>query len=391
MFHKLEAEFKKRFISDSGKRECAIINIIALLLFDQTTVFTFNRKNAPLVGVDLSSTSVKVLELVRNGAGYRVEGYAVEPLPANAVQEKTIADVDAVGETIRKAIKRAGTKTKTCAMAVPGSAVITKMITMPAALKEDELEAQVQLEADQYIPYALEEVNLDFNVLGTTEGNPETVDVLLAASRSENVDMRMAAAEIAGLLPKVMDVEPYAVETAFTRVMEGGAGEADSDRLVAILDIGATMTSLDVISNEQLIYTREQPFGGKQLTEEVMRRYGMSYEEAGLAKKDGQLPENYVTEVLVPFKETIVQQANRFLQFFFSASQHSAVDHVLVAGGCAAIPGVDELIESRLSTSTSIANPFGFMSLGSRVSAEKLNADASSLLIACGLALRGFD
>lgn len=353
-------------------------------------MLTLRRKNAPLVGLDLSSTSVKVLELVKNGAGYRVEGYAVEPLPANSVQEKTIADVDAVGETIRKAVKRAGSKTKACAMAVPGSAVITKVITMPAALSEDEMEAQVQLEADQYIPYSLEEVNLDFNVLGPSEGNPETMDVLLAASRSENVDMRIAAAEIAGLVPKVMDVEPYAVETAYTQVMEG-ASEADSERLVAILDVGATMTSLDVVSNGQLIYTREQPFGGKQLTEEVMRRYGLSYEEAGLAKKNGQLPENYVTEVLVPFKETIVQQANRFLQFFYSASQHSSVDHVVVAGGCAAIPGVDELIESRLSTPTSIANPFGFMSLGSRVNAEKLNSDASSLLIACGLALRGFD
>ena len=348
----------------------------------------FGRKKSPLIGIDISSTSVKLLELSKHGEQYRVENHAVEPLPANSISEKALADVDAVGETIRKAVKRAATKTKNCALAVAGSAVITKIITMPASLKDDELEGQIQLEADQYIPYALEEVNLDFNVLGSTEGNPDTVDVLLAASRSENVEMRVAAAELAGLNPKIMDVEAYAVENSFIRL----PGQiSDEKKTVAIIDIGATMTSLNVISDGRMIYTREQPFGGKQLTEEIMRRYGLSYEEAGLAKKEGGLPQNYVPEVLEPFKETIAQQVNRFLQFFYSASQHDGVDQTLLGGGCASIPGLDELIETRLGISTSIANPFSQMSLASRVNPQKLGNDAPSLLIACGLALRSFD
>lgn len=353
-------------------------------------MFPFSRKKPPLVGIDVSSTSVKLVELSHSGSTYRVEGYAVEPLPANAVVEKNIAEVEAVGETIRRAVKRAGTKNKLCALAVPSSAVITKVITMPANLGDQDLESQIQIEADQYIPYALEEVNLDFEVLGATERNPETVDVLLAASRSENVEVRMAAAQMAGLIAKVMDVEAYTVENVYP-FFGLPNGSDDHKTVVAVVDVGATMTSINVLEAGKLVYTREQPFGGKQLTEEIMRRYGLSYEEAGLAKKEGGLPDNYVTEVLDPFKETMAQQVHRFLQFFFAASQHSAVDHIVLAGGCAAIPGIDELIESRIGTTTTMANPFRDMALSSRVNPQRLANDAPSLIMAGGLALRSFD
>ena len=345
----------------------------------------FTRKQVPVLGIDISSTSVKLVELSPHGNGYKVESHAVEPLPANAVVEKNIAEVDAVGETIRKALKRAGTKNKLCALAVPSSAVITKVITMPATLNEADMETQIQLEADQYIPYALEEVNLDFEVLGPTEKNPETVDVLLAASRSENVEMRVAAAEMAGLTAKIIDVEAYTIENVYHLLPEF---DATREKIVAIIDVGATMTSINVMEHGKLVYTREQPFGGKQLTEEIMRRYGLSYEEAGLAKKEGGLPDNYVPEVLEPFKETMANQVHRFLQFYFAASQHAAVDHIVLAGGCAAIRGIDEMIESQVGTPTTIANPFSKMSLASRINPQRLADDAPSLILACGLALR---
>ena len=345
----------------------------------------FTRKKVPVLGIDISSTSVKLVELAQTGSGYKVESHAVEPLPANAVVEKNIAEVEAVAETIRKAIKRAGTKNKLCALAVPSSAVITKVITMPASLNDADMETQIQLEADQYIPYALEEVNLDFEVIGPTEKNPETVDVLLAASRSENVEMRVAAAEMAGLTTKIMDVEAYTIENVYPLLPEY---EATREKVVAIIDVGATMTSINVMEQGKLAYTREQPFGGKQLTEEIMRRYGLSYEEAGLAKKEGGLPDNYVPEVLEPFKETMANQVHRFLQFYFAASQQAAVDHIVLAGGCAAIRGIDEMIESQVGTPTTIANPFSRMSLASRINPQRLADDAPSLILACGLALR---
>jgi len=347
----------------------------------------FSRKSTPVIGIDVSSTAVKLLELSGGGSKYKVESYAVEPLPANSVVEKNITDVEAVGDSIRRALKRAGTKNKFSALAVAGSAVITKVITMPANISEEEMASQIELEADQYIPYALDEVNLDFEVIGPSETDPERVDVLLAASRSENVDIRVAAVDIAGLTCKIVDVEAFALENAFGVIARdlptGGMGET-----VALVDIGATMTSLSVLSDNKIVYAREQAFGGKQLTEEIQRRYGLTYEEAGLAKRQGGLPENYVPEVLEPFKESMAQQVNRSLQFFYSSSQVGQVDRIVLAGGCASIENSDRVVAEKTGVDVQTANPFAHMALASKLNAEALANDAPSLMIACGLAMR---
>lgn len=350
----------------------------------------FTRKKPLLLGMDISSTAVKLLELSEHNGRYRVESYAVEPLPANAVVEKNIADVEAVGETIRRAVKRTSSRTRMAAVAVAGSSVITKIIPMSASLSDEDMESQINLEADQYIPYPLDEVRLDFEVIGPTENNPDSVDVLLAACRSENVDMRVAALDIAGIEAKIVDVEAYALENAFSLLSEQIPNNS-SNMTIAVVDIGATMTTLNVLHDRKIIYTREQVFGGKQLTEEIMRRYGLSYEEAGMAKRQGGLPDNYIPEVLEPFKDNMAQQVSRALQFFFSSSQYNNVDHIVLAGGSASIPGADELIEEHIGTSTSIANPFASMSLASRIKPQTLSNDAPAMLIACGLALRSFD
>jgi type IV pilus assembly protein PilM len=348
-----------------------------------------SQKKPPLIGLDISSTSVKLMELSKTGSSYRIEGIGVEPLPANAVVEKNIADVEAVGESVKRALSKSKIKSKNVAIAVAGSSVITKKITMPASLSEEEMEGQIQLEADQYIPYPLEEVNLDFQVLGITENNPETVDVLLAACRSENVDERVTAVELAGLTAKIVDIEAYTVETVFS-AMAPQMPDEGMDKTIAIVDIGATMTNLSVIQNHRLIYTREQNFGGKQLTEEIMRRYGLSYDEAGLAKRQGGLPDNYEPEVLEPFKETTAQQVSRFLQFFYSAGGSDGdIDHLVLGGGTACLQNLAELTESHIGVPTSIANPFNDMSSSGKVNKANLQADAPSFLIAAGLAIRG--
>lgn len=353
-------------------------------------VSLFRRANTPLLGIDISSTSVKLLELSRTGGRYRVESYAVEPLPPNSVVEKNITDAELVGEAIRRAVAKSGTKTKTAACAVAGSAVITKIITMPAELSEDEMESQIQIEADQYIPYPLEEISLDFQVLQASEHEPDKVDVMLAASRSDNVDIRVAALGVGGLTAKVVDVEAFALENAMQLLVESSELIADS-HVVAIMDVGATTSTLSVLEDSKIIYTREQSFGGRQLTDEIQRRYGLSYEEAGLAKRQGGLPDNYHPEVLQPFMESMAQEVNRALQFFYSSSQVGAVDHVVIAGGCASIDGIDKLIQSKIDTTVTIANPFKNMTVSSRVKAEALANDAPALMIACGLALRSFD
>lgn len=347
----------------------------------------FGRKQAPMLGVDISSTSVKLLELSRSGGRYRVESYAVEPLPPNSVVEKNITDAELVGEAIGRAVKKSGTRTRTAACAVAGSAVITKIISMPANLSEEEMEGQIQIEADQYIPYPLEEISLDFEVLSLSATEPDKVDVLLAASRSDNVDRRVAALDVGGLQAKVVDVEAFGLENAVSLVMN----DIGDQHIIAIMDVGATTSTLSVLEGNSIVYTREQLFGGRQLTDEIQRRYGLSYEEAGLAKRQGGLPDNYEPEVLQPFRESMAQEVNRALQFFYSSSQVGTVNHVVIAGGCASINGIDGLIREKIDTPVSVANPFANMSVASRVRADALANDAPAMMIACGLSLRSFD
>ena len=353
-------------------------------------MFPFKKKSMPLLGIDISVTAIKLLELARSGNTYRVESYAVEALPPNSVVDKNISDIDAVGEAIGRAVKKSGSKTKNAAAAVAGSSVIIKTIEMPADLSDNDMESQIQVEADQYIPFPLEEVALDFEVLGQVENNPDRVNVLLAASRNEIVDTRVAALELGGLTAKIIDLETFALENTVRLIAQEQLGLGE-EAVIAVADVGSSVTTFSVLEGMNIVYSREQQFGGAQLTEDIQRRYGLSYEEAGLAKKQGGLPENYVSEVLDPFKDNMASQISRAQQFFFSSSQIASIDHLIIAGGCASIEGVAELIESKIGVTTTVANPFANMAVSSRVSANALSNDSPALMVACGLALRSFE
>lgn len=351
----------------------------------------FNPKARPLLGMDISSSAVKLVELTANGKeGYRVERYTIEVLPKDAVSDGNIANLDGVVDAVKRAWKRLGTSTRNVAMALPGSAVITKKIIVPSGLREDQLEVQVESEANQYIPFAIDEVNLDFQVLGPAPSVPEELEILIAASKKERVEDRVAVAESAGLSAVVVDVEPLAALAAY-ELIERQLPEGGKNQTVALIDAGSNVMSLTVMRNGQQVYAREQAFGGAQLTQDIARHYGMTYEEAEMAKRAGNLPEGYENELLTPFMESLALEVSRALQFFFTSTQFNQVDHIVLAGGCAVIPGVDEVVATRTQVSTLIANPFANMVLSDRVRAKSLLADASSLMVACGLALRRFD
>jgi len=357
--------------------------------FDISTLL--NPKARPLLGLDISSSAVKLVELTANGKeGYRVERYTIEVLPKDAVSDGNIANMDGVVDAVKRAWKRLGTSTRNVAMALPGSAVITKKIIVPAGLREDQLEIQVESEANQYIPFAIDEVNLDFQVIGPAPSLPDELEVFIAASKKERVEDRVAVADAAGLSAVVVDVETQAALSAFElieRQLPGGG----KNQTIALVDAGSSVMSLTVMRNGQQVYAREQAFGGGQLTQDIARHYGMTYEEAEVAKRAGTLPEGYETELLAPFMENLALEISRALQFFFTSTQYNQVDNIVLAGGCAVIPGVDEVVATRTQVSTLIANPFANMVLSERVRAKSLLADASSLMVACGLALRRFD
>ena len=329
------------------------------------------KKHRPLIGLDITTSSVKLIELGSVGGQYRVESYAAEATPQNSVNEKAVVDPTSVGDAVRRAVKRSGARSRECAIAISGDAAITKIIQMPGSLAENELEGQVELQADQYIPFPMEEVSYDFEVLGPAEHDPDMVDILLVATRTENVEQRQAAVEAAGLKARIVDVEAFALENA-CRLLKHQMPDEGLEHNVAVVDFGASSTTFSVLRDLKVIYTRDFAFGGQQLTEEIMRTYGLSHEDAGRAKKEGGLPSNYEPEVLDPFIDDMTQQVSRSLQFFLaSGGGREQPEQILVCGGCANIPGVADVIGSRVGVPTEIGNPLGDMKLASRAQVRR--------------------
>jgi type IV pilus assembly protein PilM len=350
----------------------------------------FGKRNAALVGIDISTSGVKLVELADAGKGqFRLERYASEPLPRGAVVEGNIENIDQVSEAVRRVLKKSGSRARLVALGMPTASVITKKIILAGGLSEDELELQVESEASQYIPFALDEVSLDFDVIGPVENSPEDVEVLLAASRKEKVEDRVAVAEAAGLKPTVMDIESYAARSAIEQVSDqlnnGGAGQ-----IIALFQIGAQNTHISVLLDGQLLYEREQPFGGNKLTQEIVRSYGLTHEEAEAKKKTGELPAGWESELLEPFLEDAAQEVARALQFFFTSTPYNRVDHIFLAGGCAVIPGIVDAVSSKTAIATSVVSPFKGMQLSASIREKQLRHDAPAYLVACGLAMRRF-
>ena len=351
----------------------------------------FTVKSPALIGVDISSTSIKLVELSDMGKGvHRLERYVVEALPKDVVTDGNIVNLDQVSDGLKRAWKRLATRNRNVALALPAAMVITKKIIVPSGQKEEDLKLTVEAEANQYIPFALDEVNLDFQILGPAPNNPDEVEILIAASRKEKVEDRVAIAEAAGLKPRVMDVESYATQEAF-RLIAPSLPANGRDQNIALVDIGAHVSHFYVLRNDQFLFSRDQAFGGNQLTYDIQRAFNLSPEEAESAKKNQGLPENYDADVLQPFMETLALEVTRALQFFFTSTSYSQVDQVVLAGGCALVPGLDELVAKRAGVNAIVGNPFANMSVSDRIRPRQLAADAPVLLIGCGLALRSFN
>lgn len=349
----------------------------------------FQTSTPPLIGIDISSSAVKMVSLADDGhGGYRLEGYAITPLSKDAMADGNVNDLEKVADTVKQAWKLLGSRVKHAALALPAAAVISKKVLMAADLREEDMEAQVEAEANQYIPFSLDEVNIDFQVLGAAPNNKNEVEVLIAASRKEKIEDRVAAAEGAGLKVSVMDVETYATEAAYTLVANQ-LPNAGREQTVMIVDIGASMMHINVLHDNQSVYTREQTFGGGQLTQEIQRRFGLSLEEAEVAKRKGGLPDSYENEVLQPFVQLLAMEVARALQFFTSSTQYNRVDHLVLAGGCAAIAAINLAVQERTQVNTMVANPFHAMTISPRLKQQQAEIDAPALLIACGLAMRG--
>ncbi|HLO96142.1 MAG TPA: pilus assembly protein PilM [Burkholderiaceae bacterium] len=348
------------------------------------------RKHPPMIGLDISSSSVKLVELSQNKNGEMVlERFAMESFEKGWIADGQIEKFDEVADAVRRVVARSGTKTRDAVLAMPQSAVITKKIMLPAGLREEELEIQVEAEANQYIPFSLDEVSLDFCVLGPSPTSVGDVEVLIAASRKDKVQDRQGLAEAAGLRPVVLDIESHASRLAMGRLVAALPGEG-KDALVALFEIGADTTSLKVLRDDEMLYDRDQAFGGSQLTQLISRQYGFSFEEAEQKKLANELPEDYETVVLQPFVDSLSQEIGRALQYFFTSTPHHKVHYVMLAGGTATLPGLKDRVTELTGFACMVVNPFESMELGSAVRESKLRREAPAYLTACGLAMRRF-
>jgi type IV pilus assembly protein PilM len=348
------------------------------------------RKNPPVIGLDISSSSVKLVELGQSAGGeFVLERFGSEPFEKGWIADGQIEKFDEVADAVRRVVQKSGTKTKQVVMAMPQSAVITKKIMLPAGLRDEEMELQVESEANQYIPFSLDEVSLDFCVIGPSATSAGDVEVLIAASRKDRVQDREGLAQAAGLKPMVLDIESHASRLAMSRIVAGLPNEG-RDALVALFEIGADTTSLKVLRDDEMLYDRDQAFGGSQLTQLISRQYGFSFEEAEAKKLSGDLPEDYESAILGPFVDSLSQEIGRALQYFFTSTPHHKVHYVMLAGGTATLPGLKERVTELTGFASMIVNPFEGMQLGSAVRESRVRREAPSYLTACGLAMRRF-
>jgi type IV pilus assembly protein PilM len=347
----------------------------------------FRQSVPPLLGLDLSTSAVRLLVLGEVSSGYQVDACVESRLPPGTVLDGAIGMIEPVSQAIADAVKRAGSKRNHAAIAVPGALVISRQISMPVEFTDADIEQQITLESDQFIPYPLDDVYFDFVVLGPNVRNPQTADVLLIVARNEVIDRRVEALAAAGLDAAVVDVEAYALESAFP-LIAASLPRAARDGVTAMVDVGGASTTLNVLQKGSTVFTREQSFGGEQLLQQLQDRYELSAADALAALESRNLPGDSEAMVLAPFMDSLASQVGRLLQVFFSATGETTLDQVVLSGGCAGLPGVADVVGQYLGIDTRIGNPFVGLQFASGLDAARLRATGHAWMIAAGLAMR---
>jgi len=350
----------------------------------------FGISSDPIIGIDIASSAVKVMELGKQNDRYVIQNFAIEPLNVGDVVEKNIRNKEAVIKALSKAMAKTKVSSRLGCISIPSSAAISKIIQLEEGISDKEISNEIELEADRYIPYELDDVNLDFEILGSSKIGNNLMDILLVASKKENVRTRVNILESVGMKTKIVDVESLSLERVFNKLIAKDLPDGGKNKLVGLFDIGATTASLNVFNDLRLIYTKDQPFGGQQLLDEIQKRYGLTLQEAILARKYNDLPDDYQVDVLDPYRAKIAQQIARTCQLFLSSSEHNKIDYICLTGGTSNLSGLDDVVQELLHVKIIIVNPFTNLLVADHIPAEILAEESPGLLNCCGLALRNF-
>ncbi|WP_261843541.1 pilus assembly protein PilM [Aliamphritea ceti] len=340
------------------------------------------------VGVDIGTSSVKMVALSKRGADLRVDAYAIVPLPPTAVIDNSIQDVGQVSEMIERGLKICNKPLNQAVTAVPSSAVISKTIELSDSFTEFDLEEQIKIEADRFIPYPLDEVALDFEIIRPSPSTPGLNEILLVACRNNDVEKREDAINSADLNCQVVDVDSFCIERVYPLL---ALDDADNQALIGLVDIGAATLTLNVFKNNQIVYSREQAFGGNDLSHLLQQHAGVNPADIDHQLRSGELGLELMETVVLPFRSTISQQISRALQFFYSSGAHNQLTKLCLQGGGVTIEGLADIVAEEVGVATELANPFAGMDIDSKINPARLAHDAPSLVKACGMSLRSFE
>ena len=355
------------------------------------TLLFSNRKRNRILGIDIGTTSVKVLEFSKFGRSLVVERYGYEPIKQGMVIDNKIKDIEGVTSSVQRAVKLSGSKATRGAVCVHYSDVISREIAVQADMKEAALTDLVEIETDRIVPYNLDEVNFDFIDLGTSNRSTDENNVQIVVCKKNLIEDLVVVLEGVGIEPAIVDVDTFTLARIHKWMSKAKTSDATQSHASAMVDFGSHESRFMVFHEQRVIYQHSTSFGGKLLTDAMQKKYGTPYDEAIIALRKGDLPESFKAEILKPFVRSLVQEVLRALQFFYSSSTYNNITDLTVTGGCSHIGNLEKIIEKRINIPTSILNPLAFTKFGSRVDKKLLQRDIPSLGIASGLALRGVE
>jgi type IV pilus assembly protein PilM len=342
------------------------------------------RKSKNLVGLDIGSSAVKLVELKdAKGGGYRLVKTGIEPLSPEAIVDGAIMDASLVVDTVNRVISSLNVRNNDFATSLSGHSVIIKKISLPA-MSSEELAESIRWEAEQYVPFDINDVNLDYVVL---EPGGETMDVLLVAVKKDKIGDYTSVITQAGKTPALVDVDAFAVQNAYEVNYPVEPG-----RVVALVNIGASVTNVNVLSGGNTIFWRDISFGGNQYTDAIQKQLSLGFEQADTLKKGEGSGEHSLQEILPILRsvsDDLAQELQKTFDFFGATTSTEKIDQLFIAGGCSRIVNLDRQLKDRFGMPVEIMNPFRQIDVsGSAASAEWLNENAPTLTVAVGLAVR---
>ncbi|UCG37895.1 MAG: type IV pilus assembly protein PilM [bacterium] len=336
-----------------------------------------------LAGLDIGSSSIKIVQLKETGKGYRLLNMGIRPLPQEVIVDGAIMDAGVISDTLRDMLREMKIKVKDVAVSVSGHSVIIKKIRVQE-MTEEELERNIQFEAEQYVPFDAADVNMDFIILGTTDGKME---VLLVVVKKDVINELTTVVSDAGLNPVVVDVDAFALQNMYETnyVM-------NPEDVVALVNVGASTTNINIIRDGVSIFTRDISVGGNQFTEAIQKQLQVSYDEAEQLKKGSPVGEKGPEEVqpiLGVISENLGQEIQRSLDFFNSSNPDIQISRVSLCGGGAKVPSVIRAVEQRLGIQVEMVNPLEAIAYNRKKFDTSLIEDVAPMLgVGVGLAIR---